>query len=198
MYEKAIILFSKKPKLGHVKTRIAKSLGDSKALAIHKELLEITLKMLQRVECKKYLFWDELSEESPEFLYHGFDIRSQKGKDLGERMENAFSDVIPFHDKVLILGTDCPCINAEILEEAFVSLDTSDLVLGPAADGGYYLLGKKVMNPMVFKDIQWSTDTVLADTIKTCKEQKLKFNLLRVLSDIDTEEDYIQWKTKAN
>lgn len=198
MSEKAIIIFSKKPKLGKVKTRIATSLGDSTALEIYKELLEITFKILHPMNCKKYLFWDELPDESSSYLDQGFELRIQKGIDLGERMENAFSEVIPFHDKVIIVGTDCPYINSNLLEQSFVCLEQSDIVIGPATDGGYYLLGKKVLNTKIFRNIKWSTDTVLTETIQTCKEQNLKFDLLMELSDIDTEADYIQWKRKTS
>ena len=106
-------------------------------------------------------------------------------------MKNAFDEAFSNgYNKLVIIGTDCPGLSAEILREAFFSLNQTDVVLGPAADGGYFLLGMKRMISELFEDIAWSTDTVFSKTVEILKKNKQSFSLLPILYDIDEEKDW--------
>ena len=114
-------------------------------------------------------------------------------------MKNAFSDLFDQgYSKVLIIGTDCPELSPEIIIAAFDSLNTHDIVIGPARDGGYYLLGMKKLCPDLFNNISWSTDQVLQQTLRACVDSGLSNRLLDELSDIDNEEDLIALKPLIN
>ena len=120
--------------------------------------------------------------------FHQF--KRQSNGDLGDRMRNAFFDA--FHDgmdKVIIIGTDCPQISPLILTDAINGLDRADLVLGPAHDGGYYLIGQKRTNSFLFTDIPWGTEMVLEKTIESATQHNLNITKLEPLHDIDRPED---------
>lgn len=113
--------------------------------------------------------------------------------DLGERLSGAASSALSAGAaKVVLIGTDCPGISEDILAAAFASLEDDDLVLGPATDGGYYLLGLRQMAPQLFVGIPWSTDAVLRDTLDIARSLHLRVHLLPALPDIDRPEDLIQ------
>ena len=114
----------------------------------------------------------------------------QEGNYLGERMANAFSKAFSLGaEKAVIIGTDCIDISNDLISETFATLDITDVILGPAEDGGYYLLGLKKLIPEIFNNIDWSTDRVLNQTLKTLREKGLRFQLLQTLKDIDTAND---------
>ena len=185
----AIIIFIKNPVAGKAKTRLAKDVGDDTALAIYKSLLNYTRVISLLVSAKRYLFYggeilnDEWDESS-------FVKKLQSGSDLGERMSNAFTDVLQEHSKVIIIGSDCPQLDLITISEAYQALDDHDFVIGPSQDGGYYLIGMKELNADVFNDISWSTDTVCSQTIEKIKASNKTYNLLRKLSDVDYKEDW--------
>ena len=107
-------------------------------------------------------------------------------------MSNAFSYTFQKgYDRVVIIGTDCPELTAGILMNAFAYLNNHDVVIGPAADGGYYLLAMKQHYSALFKNINWSTETVLEETLEICMENNLNYTLLPVLHDVDEERDLI-------
>lgn len=195
MENQAIITFTKNIKLGNVKTRIASSVGEEKALSIYKELLEFTEELLNSIPYTIYIYWDSYIPSNLEFFSnHFFNHKVQKGKELGERMENAFKDIFLLHQKVLIIGTDCPYLQKQHISEAFLSLDTYDYCIGPALDGGYYLLGLNNFLSDWFQNISWSTNKVFSQTQKVGLKNNLKGFLLPQLSDIDNENDYNIWK----
>ena len=185
----AIIIFIKNPVAGKAKTRLAKDVGDDTALAIYKSLLNYTRVTSLLVSAKRYLFYggeilnDEWDESS-------FVKKLQSGSDLGERMSNAFTDVLQEHSKVIIIGSDCPQLDLITISEAYQALDDHDFVIGPSQDGGYYLIGMKELNADVFNDISWSTDTVCSQTIEKIKASNKTYNLLSKLSDVDYKEDW--------
>ena len=114
----------------------------------------------------------------------------QSGKDLAEKMKNAFNDLKRSgFEKILLIGTDCPELNAEILNQAFDKLDEAEFVLGPAKDGGYYLIGLKENSDSLFENISWSTNEVLEQTIKKIDSISKNYSLLEQLSDIDDLSD---------
>ena len=188
--ENQLIIFAKNPVLGKVKTRLAATVGNEKALAIYKELLNHTCDISSKANAKKTVFYSDAIEKEDLWSKADFNQSLQNGEDLGARMSNAFKEVFSECDgKVIIIGTDCKELSTEIIDQAFNALQYVDIVLGPALDGGYYLIGMKSLEEVLFTNIDWSTSAVLEQTVGKINTQKLSFLLLKVLSDIDTEED---------
>lgn len=188
-----LIIFIKNPVKGNVKTRLAAKAGDQNALDIYHWLLSNTRKTTSQVNARLNLWYSHqiiASDEWPETLFSKY---VQKGTDLGDRMLNAFNTVHRSGDKTVIIGSDCPSLTAEMIETAFVELDTKDIILGPASDGGYYLLGLKVVHNLLFENIAWSSDQVLTQTLEIAQSLGLSVSLLPQLSDIDTLEDWEQF-----
>ncbi len=185
----AIIIFIKNPVAGNAKTRLAKDVGDEKALEIYKSLLAYTRTVSLLVNAKRYLYYSgEILDDEWEQTY--FNKRLQSDGNLGERMSNAFKDVLANHEKVLIIGSDCPQLDLMIISSAYKQLDVHDYVIGPSKDGGYYLLGMKDLNTDVFNEIKWSTATVCSQTIERIEAADKTFDLLPELSDVDYKEDW--------
>ena len=184
-----LIIFVKNPKPGKVKTRLAASVGDEKALEIYLRLLEITRNEALRTNCVRNVFYsDEIESDSWDDDH--FNKFVQQGNDLGDRMKNAFEQVFALGaEKAVIIGSDCPQISAEILETSFIELDKNDVCIGPAKDGGYYLLGMKKLHPFLFEEKEWSTDSVFDDTLAQLSEHHLSSSELVQLSDLDTADD---------
>ncbi|UKN01684.1 TIGR04282 family arsenosugar biosynthesis glycosyltransferase [Paracrocinitomix mangrovi] len=183
-----LIVFVKNVLLGKVKTRLAASIGDFGAYEVYKELVDITETETARLSnCDIHIYFSDVVIESkwPEKAKF-----VQQGNDLGEKMENAFAHGFSLgYDKVVGVGSDLPDLNASIILEGFDALETADTVFGPSADGGYYLLGMKRLYKEIFKDIPWSTDTVLSDTLTALSKTERSVNLLTELNDIDNIED---------
>jgi uncharacterized protein len=188
MEENLILIFTRNPELGKVKTRLAASIGDNNALEVYKILLHQTQKAIFTIEAsKRVLYADDINTDDiwdNEIYQKGI----QFGQDLGTRMKNAFVDA--FNDdfkKIVIIGTDLYDLKASDIEIAFKKLEDHDVVIGPALDGGYYLLGLKFIPEGIFYNKNWSTNTVLKDTLKNL----LKYTVyqLEIKNDIDTIED---------
>ena len=202
----ALIIFIKNPVKGKVKTRLAATIGDDMALEIYKKLLKHTLDIVEHVAVDKFLFFSDTIEESIGFVNTPVYKVIQSGNDLGDKMSNAFERLFKNkYKRIIIIGTDCPGITANILEEAFSKLNEKDVVIGPAVDGGYYLIGVKQKQSNLFDNIEWSTSAVLNSTIGRCKKNNLSYTLLEELSDVDEEKDLIHFehsikmkKNKAN
>lgn len=190
----AVIVFLKNLTLGKVKTRLAATIGDQQALKIYAQLVKHTLNQVCRPEHDALLYFsDSLYYDLP-VIEKESSLRLQKGDNLGERMSNAFTEVFASGaQKVLIIGTDCPGLDSIIIKQAFDALDTHQAVIGPASDGGYYLLGMKNFQQGLFEDIPWSTSKVLELTIQKCATHQLTYTLLKELSDIDNENDLNAW-----
>ena len=194
MKKPAIIIFIKNPELGKAKTRLAATVGDERALAIYKELLRHTRETVLKVaDCERHLFYSSFVDKEDNWSNEDFNKKLQPSGDLGTRMITAFEDVFKVNQPVLIVGSDCASLTSEILEEAIESLKLFDFVIGPADDGGYYLIGMNNFHPSVFEDIAWSTEQVLPQTIDEIQNLGKTFGLLTTLSDIDYEEDWKKW-----
>lgn len=196
-----LIIFIKNPRLGLVKTRLAKSIGSQQALAIYKKLIAKTLKEADRLNCEKDIWFSDSDKVGEEVFVSrkSYTLKVQKGANLGERMKHAFLE--SFRDgfkKVVIIGSDCPELKSSVIKKALEQLDTYDIVLGPAIDGGYYLLGMNSFYPKIFAGVNWSTSSVLNQTLKYINVSKLSYNLLEELSDIDTIEDLQVYRKKGN
>lgn len=190
--KKAIIVFLKPIVPGRVKTRLAKEVGDLHACHIYKKMIEYTAVVINPLHADLYLFYDEFEDNTQQFFLNKKQICLQQGNDLGARMENAFQYVFQMkYDHVLIIGSDCPMLTSTIINQAFEELESANVVIGPATDGGYYLLGLRQCFENIFKGISWSTDSVLSQTIDILKEEKISFQLLPELSDVDTLHDLL-------
>lgn len=184
----ALLIFTRNPELGKVKTRLAKSIGNEKALYVYQELLAHTRKIASEIEVDRFLFYSEIVIENDLWSTELFQKEMQKGTDLGEKMANAFSFVLDKgYEKAIIIGSDLFDLNKKHINKAILALDNNDIVIGPAEDGGYYLLGKKKTHQSLFENKEWGTSTVLKDTLKNC--ESLKVHQLEILNDIDTIED---------
>ncbi|MFN3803276.1 TIGR04282 family arsenosugar biosynthesis glycosyltransferase [Belliella pelovolcani] len=195
--KKALIVFQKNPVLGKVKTRLAATVGEAKALEIYMLLLQHTYKVINQLEAIDTFiyFSDQVENDLEEIFVDRVKFNVQNGLDLGSRMKNAFEEIFQQgYDQVTIIGTDCPEITVELIYQAFETLDYSDTVFGPARDGGYYLLGMNQFIPHLFEQMIWSHDRVLMDSIKKLDLNRNSFTLLEMLSDIDNEADWIKYK----
>ena len=185
-----LIIFVKNPELGKVKTRLARTIGDEKALYIYKLLLEQTFQVTLPVLAEKKLYYSEFVQNMDQFNDLVYEKHIQKGDGLGDKMYNAMKHSFgEWAGKVVLIGSDCFELNSGIIEEAFKALEESDYVLGPAKDGGYYLIGMKALNLEIFQNKEWSTENVFLDTLLDIKNQEKSHYLLPTLSDVDTEED---------
>ena len=145
--ENALIIFIKNPELGKVKTRIARTTGDEKALDIYFQLSKITREnalLLRGVTC--YLFYSDFVDSMDNWSNIIFQKKLQIQGDLGEKMQAAFAEILNLHPRVCIIGSDCPLLSTDILNQAFMGLEKNDFVVGPSTDGGYYLLGMSKYN----------------------------------------------------
>lgn len=188
MHKKALIIFVRNPELGKVKTRIAATVGDEKALAIYKSLLLHTKEVADKLLCTKFIFYAD--DINPDDLWNGYEKHLQVQNDLGVRMQQAFATVYAAgYQQVCIIGSDCYELTAPIIEMAFEALHHKDAAIGPARDGGYYLLGMKKLLPEVFENKGWSTATVYKRTIADFEEMGINYFILPELNDVDTVDD---------
>jgi len=187
-----LIIFVKAPRPGTVKTRIAAELGVAEACAAYRQLVNQLVFRLRQQNCVQLCYSpdDALTEITP-WLQSRWTSKPQGDGDLGERILNAFeSSAASGFSRTLVIGSDCPYLTPEDIREAAAALDQNDVVLGPAPDGGYWLIGLKTPQPELFKGITWSTGEVLKQTMDRTNELGLRVRLLRKLSDIDTQEDW--------
>jgi len=189
MKKEVVLVFQKNEVLGKVKTRLAVGVGEEQALEIYRQLLAKTYHALSDVSVSITTYFSEFIPENP--IHSAENKLVQLGQDLGERMKNAFAENFESGmEKVVLIGTDCPSLEGIHLAQAFEALDQSDLVLGPARDGGYYMIGMKRRADFLFEGITWSTELVLSQTLALAAAQGMQTSLLPVLEDIDTLEDW--------
>lgn len=188
MKTNALIIFARNPQLGKVKTRLAKTIGDEKALEVYSDLLFHTMTETQYLECDKFVFYDENIETKDLWSEKIYEKQMQFGKDLGAKMQNAFQTLFDLgYQNCIIIGSDLFDLEANHINEAFNKLEVNDVVIGPAEDGGYYLLGLKKVISSIFKNKNWGTSTVLSSTLKDLENYKIEYT--ESLNDIDTFED---------
>jgi rSAM/selenodomain-associated transferase 1 len=178
----ALVIFVKNARRGHVKTRLASSLGEDKALSIYLALCERV-----RNVCLGFSIPPE-----PDLWEDDFFIKRKQYPvaDLGLRMQAAFNELLPVHSSVRLIGTDIPHLSTDLLEESILFLKNTDVILGPSDDGGYYLIGMKKTNDFLFNNMTWSVDTVLSETIQRLSRNNATYHLLKTLPDIDTADDW--------
>lgn len=194
--EYGLIIFLRLPEKGKVKTRLAASIGEEAALEIYLQMVNITLEAASQVEAKIYLFYDG-GLPPKDLQIKSYDYLLQQGNELGEKIFHAFEYVLSRHSKAIIIGSDCPEISSNILLKSFQLLQYHDITLGPAFDGGYYLLGCKKLYPSLFHAIPWSQPSTMRETINRIEDLKLTYQLMDILSDIDTVEDWECFQRKG-
>ena len=196
----ALAIFCKTPERGFVKTRLAASVGEQKALEIYLGLLKITDGETRSFSSSRNLFVTSALEDSIEKMrstLQQYDLFTdpktsftiQQGEDLGQRMSAAFENLLKNHRSVVLIGCDLPELTSALISNAFNALQSNDVVIGPSCDGGYYLIGLNKETPDLFKEISWSTEKVLSQTLEKAGRLSLKVQLLDQLRDIDTLED---------
>lgn len=188
-----LVVFTKNPQLGRVKTRLAQSIGKEKALLIHRKLQEKTAQILHLLDVDIHLYYSDYIENNDLWDEIVCEKKVQQGNDLGVRMHRAFTKSFSQgYSEVLIIGSDLWELQVEDIEEAVEKLKTHDCVLGPATDGGYYLLGIKQLYPQLFHNKAWGTRTVFSHTLKDLRHEKVF--LLKEKNDIDYYEDLLPHK----
>lgn len=188
--ENLLMVFVKNPHRGKVKTRLAKTIGDEKALQVYRLLLDHTITIANRANCDKTIFYSDYIDETDLWKKEKFSQFVQEGNDLGERMYNAFKYIFSKKYKnIVIIGSDCLELNEHIITDAFAVLKDNEVVIGPAKDGGYYLLGMRKLYKELFINKSWSTENVLLDTLLDISRLNISMKLLPTLSDIDEEKD---------
>ncbi|MDQ3698377.1 MAG: TIGR04282 family arsenosugar biosynthesis glycosyltransferase [Gemmatimonadota bacterium] len=196
---RSLVVFARAPQLGRVKTRIAAELGASEALAAYVQLAERTVTTALTVRgCECVIAFtppDELAAMR-RWFGEGVDYESQCSGDLGARMAHAIERrVTAGAERVILVGTDCPGLDAPLLEDAFDALERADVVIGPAEDGGYYLIGTRRLHSALFAGIPWGSSRVLGNSLAAARAADLTVHTLRRLADIDTAADWHRWTT---
>ncbi|MDR7128322.1 rSAM/selenodomain-associated transferase 1 [Algoriphagus sp. 4150] len=192
-----LLIFQKNAELGKVKTRLAATLGDQAAFEVYGQLVQYTHSVASPCHAQKILFFSNFPEGDLSEYPANYRFELQSGKGLGEKMRNAFQLLFDEKfDRLVIIGTDCAEITSEHISAAFEKLGTNDVVIGPAEDGGYYLLGMRIFIPGLFEGIPWSTDQVTSLTKEYLTRNEISFTLLPTLSDVDLEEDWERVKDK--
>lgn len=186
--KKALLIFTRNPELGKCKTRLAATIGDEKALAVYVFLLKHTVEITKPLAVDKFVFYSEDIQKEDLWDSEVFRKKTQTGDDLGLRMEHAFAEMFQAgYEKVIIIGSDMYDLSEADINTAFEALHQNDFVLGPAEDGGYYLLGMKQPNAAIFRNKTWGSNTVLKDTLNDLQNETVA--LLALRNDIDYYED---------
>ncbi len=195
----ALVVFAKAPIPGQVKTRLCPPLTPDEAATLHGSFVIDTLERTKAAAAKVKLQLDRHLACAPSATHvffkimeerHGVKLLDQVGDGLGSRMDQVFKTLFAQgYRQVILLGTDVPTLPLDHFKQALTSLENHDLVLGPALDGGYYLIGLKRMAPELFADLPWSTDQVLRLTQEKATGIGLKASLIQPWRDVDTLAD---------
>ncbi|MEA5504223.1 TIGR04282 family arsenosugar biosynthesis glycosyltransferase [Halotia wernerae UHCC 0503] len=195
-----LIIFTRYPEPGKTKTRLIPALGTVGAANLQREMTEHTISQVRELQTATCISLEvRFSGGNLPLMQNwlGLDLfyQSQGEGDLGSRMARSLFDAFESgREQVIIIGTDCPEVNSQILTEAFEQLHTCDLVLGPAIDGGYYLIGLRRLIPELFVNIDWGTSQVLQQTVDIAEELNISLVYLPPLADVDFPEDLPIWK----
>ncbi len=199
MLSPRVIVFLRAPELGKVKTRLAATLGAESALAIHRQLVELTLATLSPLPKVTLRVTPDVAAESASWpVQLGWTVLPQGEGDLGARLERAVAESFAVEVRpVVVVGCDCPELTAADVAGAGRLLAVHDVVFGPAADGGYWLIGLRRPVPELFRGLAWGTERVLTQSLAAAKTVGLSAGLLRELPDVDTEADWRAWQART-
>jgi len=192
-----IMVFAKEPEPGRVKTRLIPLLGKQEAAKLHARFVHSMLDRVCRAGLAPVELWCSPAVETGFFqgCAQRFDItlHRQSPGDLGQRMHQALCDTLGRSQAAVLIGADCPGLCAADLEEALDALVAGDrVVLGPACDGGYYLVGLARPDAQLFNNLEWGTATIFADTVKRLEGRGIDYHCLTKRHDVDTPEDYVR------
>lgn len=189
MYKVAV--FARRPVPGQVKTRLSPALPPVMATALYKAMLDDTLWAVSELDSfERHVFWTGDPVAPAHAAPPGFVSHEQQGADLGERLERAFDALLADPgDRAVIVGADCPALTGPGVRSAFAALGTHPVVVGPASDGGYWLVGLRRRTPALFRGIPWGTGGVLAQTLDRAARSELAVAQLSMLDDLDTPAD---------
>lgn len=192
--KRVILVFARAPVPGETKTRLIPALGEEGAAALQQQMLENTLALVSRIEDCEVQVWCAPDTAHPSFHHmkkqHHCQLLPQQGNDLGERMAHAMQQALYTYRTAVVIGTDCPELTRNELEQTFRMLEgENEAVIGPAADGGYYLLGLKRFEVQLFHAIDWGTDRVLAQTLEQLEQTGMDCGRLAIKHDLDRPDD---------
>ena len=188
----ALLIFTKAAEPGLTKTRLIPGLGAARAAAAHETLSERVFRAVVGSQLSIVLWGASAHPSLARWAeQHGWPLRRQRGDDLGQRMFHALASALADGaDRAILIGTDCPLMSAAYVAQAEAALDTADVVVGPAEDGGYALIGLKRAEPALFRDIDWGTDKVLEQTLRAASQAQRNVAMLDTLWDVDRPEDW--------
>ncbi len=192
--KRCVILFARAPEKGRVKSRLAAAIGEEAVLEIYKDFVAAVVETLKagRYPFRIAVHPQDATASMRHWLGNHLVYLPQTGKDLGERMKNAFVRVFSEGvEQAVIIGSDIPDLPNEVIHEAFESLEKNDAAIGPALDGGYYLIGfnARTFLPGAFDGIPWSTEAVFSDTMRVLERSSLTVHQLLPWRDVDTLDD---------
>lgn len=190
---RSVLVFARDPEIGRAKTRLIPSLGAIGATRVYRRLLDLALIAAANTNTGRRQLWLDRATTDEQLLRQaeklGFEQHVQTGDDLGARMHNALTSALGQADQAIVIGSDCPAYRPDYLNAAFETLNTKDVVIGPAHDGGYVLIGLKHPAPELFREIAWGGPTVAAATRTRLEQLGLSWQELETLHDIDVPAD---------
>lgn len=187
-----VLFMYKAPLSGQVKTRLAAETNDAFALEAYRQMGKSCFEKCS-ADVESWMFFSPASERElvESWIPNANHYRPQGEGDLGERLTAASREAFQQHNgKQVMMGADCPALDADILQQAWRGLDLADVVIGPAEDGGYYLIGSRIFLPELFQNIAWSTSEVFSQTCQRAESMGLRIHVLPRFSDIDTLADW--------
>lgn len=194
---RSLLVFARQPTPGRVKTRLIPTLGAETATIIYSRMLQDSLASAAQVAADRRALWVDRLDPGEQLTdlaeRYGMSVRVQTGRDLGDRMHAALIESLRGADSAVLIGSDCPGYDAQYLDAAFRALEQHDAVLGPAADGGYVLIGLRATNPSLFTDIYWGTDQVLAATRDRLARLRWTWHELPLRHDVDDAKDLLRY-----
>lgn len=182
-----VVIFARWPEPGKVKSRLAKAMGDDRAACIYRRLLEHTIDVARASDLPVELrVTGARPEQFKRAFGPGISVCDQGKGDLGARLARVDAPAI-------VIGSDLPALTPELLREAALLLGSHEVVIGPARDGGYWLIGLRKACPWLFDEMAWSTPGVLPETLSRLRAREIEPELLPELADVDRAEDLIEW-----
>lgn len=193
--QQLLIVFAKAPLESQCKTRLIPLLGKRGASEFYKDMLQHCLHTVSQLEHIDIALYVTPSTPHPLLQqlaanYH-CTLQPQQGANLGERMHHAIQQGLQQYQRVVLIGSDCPGMTTQYLEQAFSALHQTDLVIGPATDGGYVLIGGQRISPAIFANSQWGGDQVLAQCLRNIADTDYSHQCLAPQQDIDTPDDFL-------
>lgn len=193
--DELLILFTRFPEPGQVKTRLIPALGSQKAAKLQRILTAESIRQASQLAAGRgtavEVFYCGGDRSGMERMFKtSFSFRQQVGETLGQRLARAFKEGFDRGmSRIVIIGTDCPQLDAEIMESGLRGLDRSDIVIGPAPDGGFYLIGMRCPDETIFSGIDWGSEFAFSQLVSNVEQRSLSLETMGYLADIDEPGD---------